>query len=85
LDNPNAPWDQVALTTWTEGHHAIRDQDWRYIRYRDGDRELYHNAVDPDEHDNLMSDPGQTDQVERLDQRLEESLGVGASISSNND
>ena len=31
------------------GNHAIRDDRFRYIRYRDGNEELYDHDVDPQE------------------------------------
>lgn len=33
--------------------YSYRTKDWRYIRYMDGEEELYHNKVDPFEWDNL--------------------------------
>ena len=57
LDNPGATWDQPAVTTWLYNNHAVRTEDWRYIRYADGGEELYHNAVDPLEWTNLANQP----------------------------
>jgi choline-sulfatase len=45
-----------ALTQSEERHCAIRDQRWRYIRYRDGSEELYDHTVDPNEWQNLAAD-----------------------------
>ena len=53
LAEPDAPWDKPAVTTWLYNNHAVRTEDWRYIRYANGDEELYHNAVDPLEWTNL--------------------------------
>jgi arylsulfatase A-like enzyme len=36
--------------------YTYRTKDWRYILYRDGSEELYHNATDPREWKNLASD-----------------------------
>ena len=47
LEKPDAAWDKPAITTWLYNNHAIRNEDWRYIRYANGDEELYHNSVDP--------------------------------------
>ncbi len=55
LVHPKAPWDKPALTTYTFKNHAVRSEDWRLIRYANGDEELYHNAVDPHEWTNLAS------------------------------
>jgi arylsulfatase A-like enzyme len=57
LENPRAAWDHVALTTYGEKNHAIRTEDWRYIRYANGDEELYDETADPYEWVNLASDP----------------------------
>lgn len=45
------------LSTWYYGNHAVRSNDWRYIRYRDGSEELYDHRNDPGEHNNLAQDP----------------------------
>ena len=34
LENPNATWNRPALTTYLRGNHAVRDERWRYIRFR---------------------------------------------------
>lgn len=41
------------ITTYGQGNHAVRDDRWRYIRYRTGDEELYDHTKDPDEWVNL--------------------------------
>jgi arylsulfatase A-like enzyme len=33
--------------------YSYRTEDWRYIRYMDGNEELYHNKIDPFEWENL--------------------------------
>ena len=53
LRDPKAEWKLPAVTTWMKGNHAVRSEDWRYIRYADGSEELYHNSSDPLEHVNL--------------------------------
>jgi len=53
LKNPQAAWDAPAITTHGFQNHAVRTEGWRYIRYANGDEELYHNAVDPHEYTNL--------------------------------
>ena len=35
-------------------HYSLRTKDWRYIIYDSGKEELYHNAVDPKEWNNLI-------------------------------
>ena len=57
LKDAGAPWEHVAVTTHTKGSHAIRDQRWRYIRYANGDEELYDHSTDPREWTNLATKP----------------------------
>ncbi len=57
LKDKDATWDHVATTTLGKDNHAIRDDDFRYIRYADGSEELYEHATDPNEWDNIANDP----------------------------
>jgi len=57
LQDASQPWDQPALTTHSQGNHAVCDEGWRYIRYAHGDEELYDVANDPNEWTNLASKP----------------------------
>ena len=57
LKNPHADWAYPAITTHGRGNHAIRTETHRYIRYANGDEELYHNAQDPYEWTNLATNP----------------------------
>lgn len=45
------------LTTYGRGNHSLRDDRFRYIRYRNGDEELYDHQNDPNEWTNLAGDP----------------------------
>jgi iduronate 2-sulfatase len=36
--------------------YSYRTKDWRYIRYMNGNEELYHNKIDPFEWNNLATD-----------------------------
>ena len=38
-------------------NHAVRSEQWRYIRYESGDEELYDDSIDPYEWRNLAKDP----------------------------
>jgi arylsulfatase A-like enzyme len=53
LRDVNAKWDRPAVMTYLQGNHAIRTDRWRYIRYANGDEELYDVASDPHEWTNL--------------------------------
>ena len=43
------------LSSWYYGNFAVRDNQWRYIRYRDGTSELYDHEKDGAEHTNLLA------------------------------
>ncbi len=53
LERPSSRWDRPVLTTYGRGNHALRSQRWRYIRYVNGDEELYDHSKDPNEWTNL--------------------------------
>ena len=56
LANPAAAWESPAQTTHMFSNHAVRTEGWRYIRYANGDEELYDEAQDPFEYKNLAGD-----------------------------
>lgn len=55
LRNPELPW-QPTVTTYGRLNHAVRSDNFRYIRYADGAEELYDHRVDPMEWTNLAED-----------------------------
>jgi arylsulfatase A-like enzyme len=57
LKKPEAKWDDVALCTNGYGNHAVRTERWRYIRYANGDEELYDHSKDEYEWKNLAANP----------------------------
>ena len=57
LADVNADWELPAVTTHGRGNHAVRKDQWRYIRYANGSEELYDRGVDPNEWTNLAADP----------------------------
>lgn len=57
LSDPQAAWSDAALTTYRFSNHSVRTEGWRYIRYANGDEELYDEAKDPYEWTNLAASP----------------------------
>ncbi|MBT3668180.1 MAG: sulfatase, partial [Opitutae bacterium] len=67
LENPNASWGHVSLTHLQEpGSYGLSEENWRYIRYANGEEELYNIKKDPFEWDNLVSFPKYAEHLERL-------------------
>ena len=48
-------WDTPAITTHGFKNHTVRTEGWRYIRYANGDEELYDETADPLEYKNLAT------------------------------
>ncbi len=70
LLDPEAVWKRPALTTQGRNNHAIRSQNYRYIRYADGSEELYDHRSDPGEFNNLADDFRLDDVKNQLSQWL---------------
>lgn len=66
LADPKAAWDQPAMTTFMFKNHAVRSEDWRYIRYANGDEELYDEKSDPYEWKNVANDPSNASRKSEL-------------------
>ncbi len=66
LTKPDAAWERPALTTHGRNNHALRSQDFRYIRYADGGEELYDHRTDPMEFKNLANDSEYVDVKNKL-------------------
>jgi hypothetical protein len=45
------------VTTYGFDNHAVRSENFRYIRYADGTEELYDSIEDPNEWHNLADEP----------------------------
>jgi arylsulfatase A-like enzyme len=48
---------EPVLSTYGRGNHSLRDERYRYIRYRNGKEEFYDERRDPHEWTNLANDP----------------------------
>ncbi|MDG2223300.1 MAG: sulfatase [Rubripirellula sp.] len=73
LENPNADWKHVAISTLGQSNHAVRDERWRYIQYADGSEELYDHNTDPHEWTNLAAGeptPAHAIVIDRLKKHL---------------
>ena len=57
LKNPAAASDRHILTAFDAGNFAVTGPRWRYLRYADGNEELYDFANDPHEWANLAGRP----------------------------
>ncbi len=75
MDQADLEWPHPALSTNGEGNHTLRTGKFRYLRYRNGDQELYDMVSDPLEITNLAGDPAYADDLERLDNLLDKVLG----------
>lgn len=70
LSSPETEWPYPALTTHMKEDHAVRSEEYRYIRYHDGSEELYNEATDPHEWTNLASKESSLPIIEQLRSHL---------------
>lgn len=54
------------MTTYDYRNHAVRSEDWRYIRDADGGEDLYHERTDPNEWQNLAANPEHAPVIKEL-------------------
>ena len=72
LREPGAEWKHPAVTTHGRNNHAVRTEQWRYIRYEDESEELYDHEADPEEWTNLAGDARHRNTIEKLRKHLPE-------------
>lgn len=76
LQDPSRPGKPAAFTLVTRGRghygQSVRTDRWRYTRWSDGTAELYDEAADPEETQNLAGDPRQAATVQSLSQLLDQ-------------
>jgi iduronate 2-sulfatase len=53
VDKPKTAWPHVAITTYLQNNHAVRNETHSYIHYEDGSEELYDLKKDPNEWHNI--------------------------------
>ena len=67
LRDPAAAWEgPPALGTWHFNNHTVRTDRWRYLRWDNGNEELYDHDADPYEWHNLLH-PSNADRAAGLD------------------
>ena len=81
IHKPDMEWEKPVLNTWYYKNHAVRSENWRYIRYRDGGEELYDHRNDPGEHVNLAGDPQYAEIIEAHKKWLPENDALPAGAS----
>jgi arylsulfatase A-like enzyme len=76
LEGQPTEWRTHVLIDWrSKGEHvppymAVRSKRWKYVRYRNGDRELYDRKNDPYELRSLHANPDYQQVMARLDKKL---------------
>ena len=76
LHNARVDWPEDTKSPWALNHHAVRSENYRYIRYSDGAEELYDHSVDPNEWINEADNGFYTAEKAMMKQRLFASLGL---------
>ncbi len=66
LNDPKSEWSAPGVTTYRFKNHTVRTEDWRLIRYANGDEEFYDERTDPNEWKNLAKDPKFAEQKAKL-------------------
>lgn len=75
LKTPSRDWTQPSITFLGDvGSFGLSTRSWRYIRYANGDEELYHIADDPHEWTNLANSPEHQAVLQQLRQQSPQSF-----------
>jgi arylsulfatase A-like enzyme len=70
LKQPDAAWESTAITAYGDSYITIRNERFRYIRYREGQEEFYDCSNDPHEWVNQIKNPAFAAAIESLRSRL---------------
>lgn len=70
IDDPDMKRTFPAVTTNNYNNHAVRTNQWRYIRYANGSEELYDMVKDPNEWENLAQNSNHQAIIDSLKQWL---------------
>jgi choline-sulfatase len=57
LKQPDAAWESTAITAYGDSYVTIRNERFRYIRYREDQEEFYDCSKDPNEWTNQIKNP----------------------------
>nr|WP_274377918.1 sulfatase/phosphatase domain-containing protein [Lentisphaera araneosa] len=66
LKEKDVAWDKPVLISFGPGNFAVRQNQWKLIRYADGSEEFYDISKDPKEYTNLANNPEFETQMEKL-------------------
>lgn len=78
IKKPNAKLQrEYTYSTYEEGNHAIFNNKYKYIRYKNGDKELYDVQNDILERNNLAKNPEYKNVLKNLDVVLDNELANG--------
>jgi arylsulfatase A-like enzyme len=78
LGDPGKETGRMVLTTFDAGNLALTGKRWRYIRYREGEEELYDIRDDPREWRNLAGAEAHRDELQRMRDRLDDEISEAA-------
>jgi len=66
LNEKEVKWDKPVLISYGPGNFAVRQEQWKLIRYADGSEEFYDISKDPKEYKNLAGNPEFQAQISKL-------------------
>jgi len=69
--------ERAGVTTYRFKNHTVRTEDWRLIRYANGDEEFYDEKANPNEWERLATDPKYAEQKAKLAKMLPDHAGIG--------
>ena len=70
FNDPKTEWSAPGVTTYRFKNHTARTEDWRLIRYANGDEEFYDEKANPNEWKKLATDPKCAEQKAKLAKML---------------
>lgn len=70
LEDPEVEWESTGISYLYDQYASIRTEQFRYIRYKDGQQELYDHRKDPHEWKNEADNPDYAEVLETLSSKL---------------